>query len=107
GGVRRLTLVRGRRRIERRHAARRAAQRTDSHHAGHHADLRHRAETRRVRLRSRTEHGGWARIAVRGAAGTTVTLTHAEMLDDSGTVYTENLRGAQQTDRYTLRGSSA
>ena len=50
---------------------------------------------------------GWARITVRGAAGTTVTLSHAEMLNDDGTVYTDNLRGAQQTDRYTLRGSSA
>jgi alpha-L-rhamnosidase len=49
---------------------------------------------------------GWVRISVRGAAGTTITLSHAEMLRDSGTVYTDNLRGAQQTDRYTLRGSS-
>ena len=50
---------------------------------------------------------GWARIAVRGAAGTTISLSHAEMLDDSGMVYTENLRGAEQTDRYTLRGPAA
>ena len=50
---------------------------------------------------------GWVRISVRGAAGTTITLSHAEMLRDSGTVYTDNLRGAQQTDRYTLRGTSA
>ena len=50
---------------------------------------------------------GWARITVRGAAGTTVTISHAEMLSDDGTVYTDNLRGAQQTDRYTLRGSAA
>ena len=50
---------------------------------------------------------GWARIAVHGTAGTTITLSHAEMLGDSGMVYTDNLRGAQQTDRYTLRGSSA
>jgi alpha-L-rhamnosidase len=50
---------------------------------------------------------GWARIAVRGDAGSTVSLSYAEMLGESGTVYTENLRGAQQTDRYTLRGSSA
>jgi alpha-L-rhamnosidase len=49
---------------------------------------------------------GWARITVRGAAGTTVTLSHAEMLNDDGTVYTDNLRGAQQTDHYTLRGSA-
>jgi alpha-L-rhamnosidase len=49
---------------------------------------------------------GWARVSVRGATGTTVALTHAEMVDDDGTVYTDNLRGAQQTDRYTLRGPS-
>jgi alpha-L-rhamnosidase len=49
---------------------------------------------------------GWARIAARGAAGVTIRLSYAEMLADSGTVYTDNLRGAEQTDRYTLRGSS-
>jgi alpha-L-rhamnosidase len=49
---------------------------------------------------------GWARISLRGKAGTTVTLSYAEMLGDSGTVYTDNLRGAQQTDRYTFRGST-
>jgi alpha-L-rhamnosidase len=47
---------------------------------------------------------GWSRIRVRGAAGDTVTLVHGEMLDDDGTVYTDNLRGATQTDRYVLRG---
>lgn len=45
---------------------------------------------------------GWTRLRVRGAPGTTVTLVHAEMLSDDGTVYTDNLRLAQQTDRYTL-----
>ena len=49
---------------------------------------------------------GWARLSVRGAAGTTATLSYAEMLDDSGTVYTDNLRGARQTDGYTFRGST-
>jgi alpha-L-rhamnosidase len=49
---------------------------------------------------------GWSRITVRGAAGSTVALTHAEMLGPEGTVYTDNLRGAQQTDRYTLRGAA-
>ena len=43
---------------------------------------------------------------MRGAAGTTVTLVHAEMLNDDGTVYTDNLRLAQQSDRYTLRGGA-
>ncbi|HYV95878.1 MAG TPA: glycoside hydrolase family 78 protein [Gemmatimonadaceae bacterium] len=49
---------------------------------------------------------GWVRFAARGSAGTTVSLTHAEMLGDDGTVYTENLRGAEQTDAYTLRGTA-
>jgi alpha-L-rhamnosidase len=49
---------------------------------------------------------GWSRITVRGAAGATVALTHAEMLGDDGTVYTDNLRGARQTDSYTLRGAT-
>jgi alpha-L-rhamnosidase len=47
---------------------------------------------------------GWCRLKVRGAAGTTVTLRHAEVLNPDGTIYTANLRGAAQTDRYTLRG---
>ena len=47
---------------------------------------------------------GWARLLVRGAAGTTVTLRYAEVLDRSGNLYTANLRNASQTDRYTLKG---
>jgi alpha-L-rhamnosidase len=50
---------------------------------------------------------GWSRLKVKGVAGTTVTLIHAEMLQDDGTVYTENLRAASQTDSYTLRGTRA
>jgi len=47
---------------------------------------------------------GWVRLRVRGAAGTTVTLRHAEVLDRDGNFYTANLRRAEQTDRYTLKG---
>ena len=47
---------------------------------------------------------GWARLVVQGAAGTTITLRYAEVLDRTGNLYTANLRGAQQTDRYTLKG---
>ena len=47
---------------------------------------------------------GWARLSVRGPAGTTVTLRFGEVLDRAGNLYTANLRGAGQTDRYTLRG---
>ena len=49
---------------------------------------------------------GWARLSVRGPAGTTVTLRFGEVLDRDGSLYTANLRAAGQTDRYTLRGGS-
>lgn len=48
---------------------------------------------------------GWARLKVRGPAGSTVTLRFAEVLNPDGTIYTANLRSAQCTDRYTLRGN--
>lgn len=47
---------------------------------------------------------GWVRLKVKGSAGTTVTLKHAEVLDKVGNLYTENLRSAKQTIRYTLKG---
>jgi alpha-L-rhamnosidase len=47
---------------------------------------------------------GWVKLNVRGEPGTTVTLRHAEVLDKQGNFYTENLRKAQQTVRYTLKG---
>ncbi len=50
---------------------------------------------------------GWCRLKTRGPAGTTVTLRHAEVLNPDGTLYTANLRGAAQTDRYTLRGEGS
>ncbi len=46
---------------------------------------------------------GWCRLKVHGREGTTVKLRHAEMLNDDGTIYTANLRGATQTDVYTKR----
>jgi len=48
---------------------------------------------------------GWCRLKVEGPAGTTVTIRHAEMLNSDGTLYTANLRSAQQTDRYVFRGN--
>ena len=50
---------------------------------------------------------GWVRLKVQGPAGATVTLRHAEVLDKAGNFYTENLRAAKQTVRYTLRGGGA
>jgi alpha-L-rhamnosidase len=47
---------------------------------------------------------GWVRLKVSGPAGTTVRLRHAEVLDKAGNFYTDNLRGAQQTVRYILKG---
>lgn len=49
---------------------------------------------------------GWVRLRVKGPAGTTVTLKHAEVLDKDGNLYTENLRKAKQRDQYTLKGGS-
>jgi alpha-L-rhamnosidase len=48
---------------------------------------------------------GWARLSVRGAAGTRIHLRFAEALDRDGTLYTANLRGAAQTDSFILRGT--
>jgi alpha-L-rhamnosidase len=47
---------------------------------------------------------GWVRLSVSGPAGTTVTLRHAEVLDQKGNFYTENLRAAAQQVAYTLKG---
>jgi alpha-L-rhamnosidase len=48
---------------------------------------------------------GHLRIRVRGAAGQTVTLRHAEELEE-GELATRPLRSAVQTDEYTLRGDA-
>lgn len=46
---------------------------------------------------------GWCRVRAVGEAGRMITIRHAEMLNDDGTLYTANLRGAPQVDRYTPR----
>ncbi|WP_458782354.1 glycoside hydrolase family 78 protein [Arthrobacter sp. D3-16] len=46
---------------------------------------------------------GWVRVDVEGDTGTTVTLRHAEVLDD-GELGVRPLRTAKATDEYTLRG---
>ncbi|MFC9325647.1 family 78 glycoside hydrolase catalytic domain [Kitasatospora sp. NPDC057015] len=48
---------------------------------------------------------GRLRIRVRGEAGHTVTLRHAEILEN-GELCTRPLRGATATDHYTLRGAT-
>jgi alpha-L-rhamnosidase len=47
---------------------------------------------------------GWDRLRISAPAGTTVQLRHAEVLNPDGTIYTANLRGARQTDKYTTKG---
>jgi alpha-L-rhamnosidase len=45
---------------------------------------------------------GRVRLRVRGPAGSTVILHHAEVLDRDGNFYTANLRSARQELRYTI-----
>ncbi len=47
---------------------------------------------------------GWTTLKVKGAAGTKVRLRFAEVLNPDGTIYTANLRNADATDVYILRG---
>ena len=47
---------------------------------------------------------GWAQLKVRGAAGTRVRMRFAEILSPDGSIYRENLRNADATDTYTLKG---
>lgn len=47
---------------------------------------------------------GWVRLKVAGPAGAQVRLRFAERLSDDGGVYTDNLRNANATDFYILKG---
>lgn len=47
---------------------------------------------------------GWCRLHVKGSAGISVRMRFAETLNPDGTLYMANLRGAQVTDTYTLKG---
>ena len=48
---------------------------------------------------------GHVRLSARGPAGTTITATHAEMINADGTLYAENLRTALSIDTFTLGGA--
>ena len=50
---------------------------------------------------------GGCRLTVSEPAGTKITLRFAEALNDDGTVYRANLRGATQINEYTWRGGEA
>ncbi len=47
---------------------------------------------------------GWCDLRVPVRTKGDVTLRYGEMVDDAGSLYTANLRGAAQTDRFTLSG---
>lgn len=47
---------------------------------------------------------GWERVKISGAKGDTVRITHAEILDNKGNFYTENLRTARATSTIVLSG---
>ncbi len=48
---------------------------------------------------------GWVRLKVKGKSGDQVQLKFAEVLDQEGNFYTENLRNIKCTDTYILNGS--
>jgi alpha-L-rhamnosidase len=47
---------------------------------------------------------GWVKLRVSGRAGTKIRLRFAEILNPDGTLYVDNLRNANQTDAFYLRG---
>ncbi|HVW94463.1 MAG TPA: glycoside hydrolase family 78 protein [Mucilaginibacter sp.] len=47
---------------------------------------------------------GWVQMKVKGKAGDTVKLSHAEVMDKAGNFYTANLRTARSQDIYILKG---
>ena len=47
---------------------------------------------------------GWASLKVKGPSGARVRMRFAEILNNEGRLYTENLRNADATDTYVLKG---
>ena len=47
---------------------------------------------------------GWTTLRVKGTSGTKIQLRFAEVLNPDGTIYTANLRNADASDVYILRG---
>ena len=47
---------------------------------------------------------GWVQFTIEGEEGQQIQLRHGEMLDLDGSLYTDNLRLASQTDTYILNG---
>ncbi|WP_258105759.1 alpha-L-rhamnosidase [Marinoscillum sp. MHG1-6] len=48
---------------------------------------------------------GWVRLQISGQKGQTIVLRFAEVLDQEGNFYTDNLRNIECTDRYILKGA--
>ena len=48
---------------------------------------------------------GWAALSAMGKAGTTIRMRFAEILNPDGSIYRENLRNADATDIFTLKGA--
>ena len=49
---------------------------------------------------------GWTELKVKGRAGTRVRMRFAEILNPNGSIYRENLRNADSTDTYILKGGN-
>ncbi len=49
---------------------------------------------------------GWVELSVKGNAGDTITIHHAEVLDKDGNFYTANLRAAKQENKFILKGGA-
>jgi alpha-L-rhamnosidase len=49
---------------------------------------------------------GWVKLTATGPAGTKIRLRFAEILNPDGSIYTDNLRNANQTDAFYLRGEA-
>ena len=47
---------------------------------------------------------GWVELRVKGKRGDKVTMRFAERLNDDGTLFLDNIRGAEVTDTYILKG---
>jgi alpha-L-rhamnosidase len=49
---------------------------------------------------------GWVKFKLKGTRGATITLNHAEVLDQDGNFYTDNLREAKAEDSYTFKSDN-
>lgn len=49
---------------------------------------------------------GWIKLKVKGNAGDKITIRHAEVLDKFGEFYTDNLRTAQASATYIMKGGA-